>query len=293
MKRVKNYRAIEIMELLKENGPLSFRGMSKLVNPPMTEHKLRMALIRLNKKSLVRKRNEKVFGGHGTFYQIPQDREDRKLASEILGCSAQALEQPEFRYRELVHSETCALWMNSVRQLFPEAMYIRDFQFSKSDLAKKIMSHDLQDMDLKPDLLMILPSENKNRPVSIALEIEKSRKSDKRLIRKLYKYANRSYIDGVIYVCEGKRIKEALQHVFKNNILHKARRIEHYPQNFFLFSDNVDNFENQIHLYNSEQKLVSFVDWTHYLQGHSFNQRRDQLIDDMGRSPFPYKERSI
>lgn len=281
-KRIANFRAKEILGILSENGPLPFSTIAQFVNPPMKQRKLHYALSRLLKKDMIIKRNENVFGGSGTFYQISQARDDRAKAAKLLGCSAQALEQPEFRYRELVHNKTCAVWMNTIKQLFPNAEYVRDFQFNKSELAQKIMSHNLVDMDLKPDLLIILPANDQKKTVSVAVEIEKSRKSDKRLIRKLYKYANSSHIDGVIYICEHKRIREALQHIFKNKILQKARRIEHYPRNFFLFSDNVDKFENEIQLYNSEQKLISFVDWTHYLQNTSFNQRRDKMIYLMG-----------
>lgn len=292
--RVKNYRAIEILDLLRNNGPLSFKGIAKLVRPPMSEHKLRMALIRLSRKDLIRKRNEKVFGGHGTFYQIPQTRLEKAKVADYLNLPVQYLDQPDFRYRELVHNEDCALWMSAIKTLLPDVMCIRDFEFDRNPLAKKIMSLETKDFDLKPDFIFIQEDNSDRKFISIAVEIEKSRKSDERLFKKLYKYANSSHVDGVIYVCESQRIKEILQHIFKNKILHGARRIEHYPQNFFLFSENVDNCMNDdIHLFNSDEKMISIVDWTHYLQTTSFNQRRDRVIDDMERSPFPYKSESI
>lgn len=292
--RVRNYRAIEILDILRNNGPLSFKGIAKLVNPPMTEHKLRLALIRLNKKHLLKKRNEKIFGGHGTFYQIPQTRDEKEMVAEYLQMPVHYLDQPDFRYRELVHNEDCALWMSAVKHLLPDAVCIRDFEFDRNLIAKKIMSLEKSDIDLKPDFIFVLKNDSERGFISIAIEIEKSRKSDERLIRKLYKYASASHVDGVIYVCESIRIKEVLQHIYTEKILHESKRIEHYPRNFFLFSNTVDNcFKNDIELFNSHEKAVSLVNWTHYLQNTSFNQRRDYEIDNMGRSPSPYSNKSI
>lgn len=289
-RRPANFRAIEILGILKANGPVSFKTLMKLVDPPMKEKKLRMALSRLLKKDVIQKRNERVFGGHGTFYQISQGRRDRENAAEILGCPSKYLEQPEFRYRELLHNDACALWMNAIFHLLPDIQIIRDFEFDTNALARKVMSLDIEDIDLKPDLLLVLRcDDSQSRIVSIAVEIEKTRKSDSRIIRKLYKYANRSHVDGVIYVCESRRIKDVLQHIFVTSVSHKARRIEHYPQNFFLFSESVDNPKtDKLLLWNSEEKLISFLDWTHYLVSNSFNSRRDRKIALMGESPSPF-----
>lgn len=283
-KRPANFRAIEILRILKANGPVSFKTLLKLVDPPMKEKKLRMALYRLQDKEHIIKRDERIYVGRGYFYQISQDRSDIEKTAKLISCPVNVLQQPHFSYRDLIHNDDCALWMNHIFNEFPDAQIIRDFEFNKSNLARQIMSINEDEIDLQPDLLVILRGHDmSSRLIAIAVEIEKSRKSDKRLIRKLYKYANRSHIDGVIYVCENKRIKEILQHVFVTDVLRRARRIEHYPQNFFLFSENVDNHKSdRLQLWNSEQKLISFKEWINYLQSNSFNSRRDKNMALMG-----------
>jgi len=291
--RPRNYRAIEILDILRNNGPLSFRGIAKLVNPPMVELQLRLALIRLNKRNLIKKRNEKIFGGHGTFYQIPQTRNEKGKVADFLQMPAHYLDQPDFRYRELVHNEDCAMWINTIKHLLPDAMCIRDFEFDRNPLAKKIMALERTDIDLKPDFIFLLKDGSDKKFMSIAFEIEKSRKSDERLIKKLYKYAQASHVDGVIYVCESIRIKEILQHLYTEKVIRESKRVEHYPHNFFLFSNDVDNcLKNDVELFNSEGKPVSFLNWTHYLQNTSFNQRKDYQIDNMPRSPLAYQSPS-
>lgn len=286
-------RSKDILWLLVANGPLTAKTLMRVLNPPMKKKKLQMALSRLSRKGFIRKRHEKIFCGSGVFYQISQYRNDRIRIAKKLGCSSEILEQPEFRYRELIHNDNCALWMSAIWKQLPDAQIIRDFDFGNSELAQKIMSLDIDERDLRPDFLMILPNgESSRRPISIAVEIEKTRKTDKRIIKKLYKYANRSHVDGVIYVCENERLKDILQHILITDVLKKARRIEHYPQNFFLFSDSVDNYDsNETLLFNSEQKIVSLLCWVQYLSSHSFNTRRDHEIQKWeGSGPPILKE---
>ena len=90
---------IEILSILKRHGPLSFRGIKQLIKPGRQERKLHLSLARLCKSNLVVKREERIFRGAGTFYQINQDEKYRDRIGIVLACNSNDLLQPFFRSR--------------------------------------------------------------------------------------------------------------------------------------------------------------------------------------------------
>ena len=75
-------RGKQILKLLALHEPLSVRGLSQMLEPQIDPRRLRDALSRLYAKNLITKRNDRVFGGSGTFYQISRDQKARERISE-------------------------------------------------------------------------------------------------------------------------------------------------------------------------------------------------------------------
>lgn len=293
MKAIRNYRAIQILDLLRNNGPLSFRTLLRLMRPSISEKKLRLALNRLILKGYILRKYERIAGGHGTYYKISHKRSDLEKVSAFLDMPIEQIVHPYFYHRNILHNEDCAVWMDTIKRNIPDAMYVRDFEFSRNPLTKKIMSLDPKDSELNPDFIYILESKDRNRPTSVAVEIEKSRKSNQRLLKKLYKYSNATHVDGVLYIYDTDCIADTIQNLFVEKILPRARRIDHYPKNFFMYLKNVDKHQvGNVFVYNMNHKMISLAEWTYYLHKTSFNHRRDLAIETMGESTPPQSKES-
>lgn len=277
-------RSRHVLQLLKIHGPLSARTLHRLIEPPMKLKKLRNTLTRMCKSGLLVKRLENHFSHTGVFYQASQDPMDRANAAILLNCKKDDLLQPDFRYRELLHTQNCAVWVHTLKRLYPDAIIIRDFEFTNFEVAKQFMSANEDDPDLRPDLLMVLRSTDGQSDIAIALEIEKTRKTNERLLIKLNKYANETFVDGVIYVCSKRRILEVIRDLFVNVIAPSNMRIKHYVKHFFMFSDDIDihNFRIE-NVYNCDLETTSITKWISFLRGTSFNFRRDGKIKTWGQ----------
>lgn len=285
--KIKCYsRSKEILSLLSLYGPLSSRTLIQLITPSIKEKRLQNSLSRLQHKNFVHKRFERVFGGAGTFYQITQTEGARFEIAKFLNCKPAYLKQPQFSYRELLHSQSCAIWSHQLKRLFPEAQLIRDYDFRDNEKAKTILQWSDKQKDLSPDLLLLMPNEASRRISSIAVEVEKSRKSDERLLKKISKYADSSLVDGVVYLCDTDYLAESVRQIYKSRVLHRAYRIKHYADNFFMFSNSLDlKNTDSINLYNAALKNISISIWITYLTKTHLDDRRDHKIETSGVTP--------
>jgi DNA-binding Lrp family transcriptional regulator len=276
-------RTRQILGLLKNHGPLSFRPLAKMIMPAIKDKKLHASLSRMTKAGLIEKRHERLFRGAGVFYQISQNLTDRKRAATILACSADDLLQPEFRYRELLHTQECAIWGHMFKQQYPSAQLIRDFEFINYEVARQYLSVTNNEPELNPDLLIILPASEYGFSIAIGVEIERTRKPHSKIVEKLNKYANETFVDGVIYVCSQNQIIETVRELYQRRIAPTNMRVKHYAKHFFMFSDAVDIHNSSIeNVYNLDLKSSSLNKWITYLGATSFNFRRDEKIKTWG-----------
>ncbi len=232
-------RGPQILSILAEHGPLSVRGLSSIIEPPIARRKLKEVLQRLGERQLIIKRHAKIYGAGGVFYQIKQKPKVWKEVSTIIGCAPNSLFQPQFRQIEYLHSECCAVWANEFCQQFENVAVLRDFQIRSSNIARELLLETDNDVDLLPDLLLILQSTDGSNLISVAVEIERYMKTDDRTLMKLRKFAAESRLDGVIWFCEDDGISDRLRRLYVNRVLPKANRINNYGHNFMLFQDDI------------------------------------------------------
>ena len=274
-------RARQILELLKLHGPLSFRALNTMIEPPMKKPRLVDSLARLRKKGFIKRRNINVFGNQSCFHQLEQDEDSIKEISNYLKCSSVELYQPFFRYRELLHTEACALWAHALQKMFPEVQIMRDFDFEKDIRASKIMLNCAQDLDVRPDLILIFKKDDHSGEVAIAVEVEKTRKSAKRITQKLKKYSNGTRVDGLIYLCDSHQISGAIQGAYRGQVMQRSKRIGHYAENFLLLGDSKGVHMGSVEkMFNSELKPVHLKKWINMIRSTTRNTRRDKKFDE-------------
>ena len=269
-------RAPQILSILADHGPLSVRGLSAIIEPPIARRKLKEALQRLSKRQLIVKRHAKIYGAGGVFYQIRQQPTVWKEVSTIIGCVPKSLFQPQYRQIEYLHSECCAIWANEFNRQFQNVAVLRDFQIRRSSIARELLLETDNDVDLLPDLLLIMQSLDGSNLVSVAVEIERYMKTDDRTLMKLRKFAAESRLDGVIWFCEDDGISDRLRGLYVNRVLPKANRINNYGQNFMLFQDDIFAAKKTTFcLQNSAHEDIHIHSWRRQLLSTGLHERFD------------------
>lgn len=270
-------RSTQVLHLLKDYGPLSSRSLLSMIEPSIKKPRLTEVLWRMKKNGLVVLRNERLFGSSGVFYQLPQKTEGRKKIARILKCEAGSLVQSHFQRRELLHAQVCALWCFYLRKAFPNVEVIRDYEIKANPDASRALLAGGFEQDLIPDLLLIYRREGFASPLRVAIEVERSQKSDARLFLKLQRYTRGSLIDGVIYVCGTEAIERAIRRIYHNRVMSKTHRIRLYQQNFLLFAlADLDIDSSALKMSNLKSENVSLGNWIQFLSTTLIAQRKDE-----------------
>lgn len=266
-------RGKEVLGLLRQHGPLSIDILQRMTDPPMKKKRLRESLGILQRKGFVMRRSVSQIK---TFYQLSQDLKDRESAALVLGCAPDDLFQPLLSRRDWIHNECCEYWIHIITKSLPDATVIRASEFNDSEEAQRIMMLGQKDYELLPDFLLLLKGDSTSEKAAIAMEIERTRKSNSRLVAKLKKYAGKTFVDGLVYVCDSNRLSETIRLLYQEQIAQSAPRIRHYSNNFFLISDAIESTQNPLfRLFTAQRECVCFVSWSQYLQSTKRTLRRN------------------
>jgi hypothetical protein len=234
--------------------------------------------VRLYEKGLVIRRFEATpFAKQ--YYELSQADEVRKEVNRLTGIPQDRLIQPYFRSQELLHNEECAFWACYLKEVFPDADVVRDFNLKDYEDISRLLGIDDENPEFHPDIALYFPESASQHQVLIPFEIELTRKSDMRLYRKLKRYANATNSDGVVYLCRKNTLVNTVSYIFKNDVMKRAIRINHYPDLFMLFGDRSFHCETlEPKLFNMSGEAVSLKAWVHTLRAHSTYDRRNLKI---------------
>lgn len=260
----------DVLAALKELGPSTVEMISLVTSIPKKD--LRQAIGILRRDGLV----EMLVGDSQTFfYQLNQSMSARNAVARKLDCNANELSKPLLRRQDRYHNQWCEYWSLQIKKRLPGANVVRDYDLGSDEMARNVLLVDQIDYELLPDFLLTIPNSNGSQ-LAIAFEIERTRKANKRLLRKFKRYLEETRIDGLVYICDSGRLSETLRSLYETRVIANAERVKHYAQNFFLFSDSLsadsqplDSFHNV----NGEQ--VSLIQWCETLSSVARAKRRD------------------
>ena len=184
------------------------------------------------------------------------------------------------------------MWADYIRKLVPCATIVRDFNFKSSQIAGQVLLSSHNDFDLKPDLLIEIPSIDGTDSIAVGIEIERTLKANNRIEQKIFGLATRTRLDGLIYICSSESIADALHNIYRSRVLDNALRIKHYGSNFVVVSAEWrPQDQDAIVMVNAGVKPVPLAHWIYTLASTDLHERRDSLFEK-GRPEAPLDARN-
>lgn len=267
-------RGKEVFAIIQQSGPLTIDVLSRIVSPKMSKRNLRKCLQLLAKKGFIESFH---YSSQGTYYMVSQSLTSRTKAADFLSQPAEKLKQTLIRRQDLFHNQWCEYWIATIKRMYTESQIKRELEILNDSFAKNVLNLAYADYELRPDFLLTIPNTEMSNTVCIAFEIERSRKSDERILRKLSKYMDRTQLDGLIYICDSGRLSETIRLLYQNNLLPKSEKQKRFGENFFLFSDSLDGGGEAFdRLFNACGKPTSFKNWCGYLGSTEWPKRRNE-----------------
>ncbi|MBK9322391.1 MAG: hypothetical protein IPM97_05465 [Bdellovibrionaceae bacterium] len=274
LSKIQPKRGKEVLRLVRNHGPISIDMLQKMTQPEMSKKNLRKSLQVLRTKHLIDSLNANY---QTTYYQISQSLPSRLASAQILGLTTEEIVRPLLRRQDWFHNQWCEYWALSIKRQFPEAEIVREHSIGSHAVAQRVLQLQQRDFDLMPDFLLIFPKTETSEATYIAFEIERTRKSDKRILRKFRKYLNGTKIDGLIYICDSGRLSETIRLLYQTKLQEQSHRVKHYGDHFFLFADSLEGGGPTLaRLFNAKTQQVSFNNWCGYLLSTKWTKRRDE-----------------
>ena len=277
MKTLPYERRKQILTLLAQHEPLSVRGLMQMLEPMPEPRRLRDSLARLYRQGLVTRRNHGLFGNSAIYYQLAHDRHAQTEVSKITGIDPNFCNRNHPRTAELLHWEECAVFAHRLKTFLPEVRVFREHEFKHHPEINEWLLGALEDpTSAKPDIVALMEPESDGHSNFIAIEIERTLKSKERLKQKLDHYANRTLIDGVIYVCANDEIIRAVELMYRSKRIKDSLRVGHYGNLFLMFMDRdaIMKKEPSI-LFNSDFKHVELSKWLELFNQVPMSNRRN------------------
>jgi len=255
-------RTIQTLRLLNEHGALSSQTIRQLVLPECTKQYAKWMLGKLKRNGLVRTRNDRIFGRSGIFYELRSEDVSRATVANLIGESLSNVRLNNGVNRELLHADEQALWIQVLRRQYPLAQVYPELSFFRIEAIQNLLPSLSRSDAIEPDIVMLPKGAYSAAPFSIAIEIERTLKSKKRIKEKLLKYAQGSKFDGVLYICSNSGIEESIRKIFLNSHARQAVRIQNYSDHFLAFGKLIGP-SSEITLYTAGVASKSFAlsDW--------------------------------
>ena len=265
VKNTTRYRSPEAVSLLNKHKFMSVSSLKALMEPPMRAKKMLRLLSNLKQKGLVK--TTRMSGTNCVFYRLSQEPTRREEAAKLIGVDPQSIFAPKLRGRDLLHHELCEYWIHKIESALPDCKIIREWDIPGNSICTNQLQVKKENLEFLPDFVVLLDASKPGSTVSIAFEIERTRKSDRRISRKLHKYAGRTHLDGMIYVCDSDRLSDTVCSLYNAKVKDKALRIGKYAENFFLFSDATEFADEPLaRVFNANIERVDLIKWCQLLR---------------------------
>jgi hypothetical protein len=268
-------RGKQILSTLFQNGPLSSSTLRAVIEPGMSVGKMNAAIRRLRNLGLVRNRHSSVSQHVGRFVELATGIGHRKVLSQVLDVPLEKFETIPGNTEALEHWQECTIWGRYFEKRFPGCRVIRDYELLREPLIQEESYLKADEADLLPDLIIRFPrTDLVGAPLYVGIEIERSRKSKKKLRQKLRRYAAQSRLACVLYICSRPGVAEPLTRVYTSRVRSEVVRVESYSENFLLISDGKKlAAHDSIGVKNALGSAFSFDEWIHFLRTRKMAER--------------------
>ncbi len=213
-------RQVEILRLLAKYGILGIVTIRTLLKEVVTMAQLRETLQGMDKRGLVCR---VLFNSGGTpmsYWMLPEEESVQGKALQATGLNEKFLRRKIVRYTHAPHEGICTLVQASLERQMPKLWIAREATSSFDNLPSHLLSIRAKEKGYKPDLCVGIPSE-RNDPTRtttsfrwIAVEVDRSYRSHKRLAQRLNVYTKHTAFSGLLYLMPTVGTQAILQRIY-------------------------------------------------------------------------------
>jgi hypothetical protein len=155
-----------------------------------------------------------------SYWMLPEDERTQEEILAATGLEERFFRRKSVRYSHAPHEGLCTLVHASLERQMPSVLIAREATGTFDDLPSHLLSAFAKRNGYKPDLCVGIPSERADAAYSksgyrwIAVEVDRSYRSHKRLAQRLNVYTKNTAFSGLLYLMPTMRTQAVLQRIY-------------------------------------------------------------------------------
>ncbi len=213
-------RQNEVLTLLSKYGVMSSRVLVQLLSDQISMSWLRGLLSNLERKNLIVKASCSIGGSPTHYWMLPDTDSSRSRTALRSGVHTSLFRHKRTRFSHYPHENICTLFQASLERQMPSLKIFRESTNNFDRLPEHLLSERVRENGYTPDICIGIPvhgSENTSSKISfrwIAVEIDRSWRSKKRISQRVNIYARHTAFAGLLYLVPNERDIENLREIY-------------------------------------------------------------------------------
>jgi len=213
-------RQLEVLDLLVRYGVLGIRTLHTLLTTPASMAQLLETLKGMEKRGLLCRLVFHPGGAPMSHWMLPYEQSAQAQALLATGLDENFLRRKAVRYSHIPHENVCTLVQASLERQMPKLRIVREATVGFEKLPSHLLSRLAKEKGYTPDICVGIPngfSVAAQADASyrwIAVEVDRSYRSDKRIAQRLNVYTKHTAFSGLLYLMPTVGTQKTLQRIY-------------------------------------------------------------------------------
>ena len=228
----KAIRQIEILGLLARYGVMDRATIAELMSKKVTKRWLRQVLANLASKGLIKKGSVQIGGYPCHYWLLASDQKTLDKVSDLTGIPICQFRDKSAHWSQYPHEAICTKVQATFERQLPYIWVLREASGEFKLLPEHLMSEKVREAGYLPDLCLGVPIIDANNKLVentyrwIAVEVDRSHRSSKRLAARLNTYSRHTAFSGLLYFVPDEASLQKIETIYTTREAKKALRIK-------------------------------------------------------------------
>jgi len=225
-------RQFEILRIIARYGVMNTQVLSQLLSDRLSPAWVRAALIRLETKKLIARGTCLLGGRPSNYWMLSNESESFDRAIALTGLDKSQIRTKSAHWSSFPHENLCTIFQASVERQMPSVWLLRESTGNFSQLPSHLISERVKRNGYLPDMCLGIPTKFSNVPHAvdsykwIAVEIDRTRRSAKRVAARANIYSRHTSFAGVLYLMPNSSLADSVCKIYNTRGASESLRIK-------------------------------------------------------------------
>ena len=224
-------RQNEVLKILAKYGVMDTNALNELLVKKLKGSWKRELFTTLKNKKLIVSGTSLIGGSPTQYWMLPDEADVYERVAARTGLKSSEFRTKRCHWSQYPHESLCTLFQASIERQMQSVRILREATNNFADLPQHLLSEQVKENGYAPDLCLGIPtSGNAEAQLDgahrwVAVEIDRSVRSKKRVSERANIYSRHTAFDGVLYLVADQNSLENLRGIYVDQGAKNSLRI--------------------------------------------------------------------